>query len=117
MRSANCKPVAEYCVSTASYDVTKDGVKVAVLTFPKSSYRLGETINGVVEINERKGRARVLQVRFSLFDPFGLLNEIVAHISSRRSSRPTNHYPRLFFQPPQTDTCAEPTPTTSPRTF
>jgi hypothetical protein len=48
----------------ASYDVNKDGVKVAVLTFPKSSYRLGETISGVVELNERRGRARVVQVRF-----------------------------------------------------
>lgn len=46
----------------ASYDVTKDGVKVAVLTFPKVAYRLGETVLGVVEMNERTGRARVLQV-------------------------------------------------------
>ena len=46
----------------ASYDVNKDGVKVAVLTFPKSAYRLGETILGVVEVNERHHRARVLKV-------------------------------------------------------
>ena len=46
----------------ASYDVNKDGVKVAVLTFPKSAYRLGETILGVVELNERHHRARVLKV-------------------------------------------------------
>jgi len=46
-----------------SYDVNKDGVKVAVLTFAKSAYRLGETVLGVVEFNDRKGRARVLQVR------------------------------------------------------
>ncbi|TFK28374.1 Rgp1-domain-containing protein [Coprinopsis marcescibilis] len=45
-----------------SYDVTKDGVKVAVLTFSKSAYRLGETVLGVVEINERKGRSRVVQM-------------------------------------------------------
>ncbi|CAK5278779.1 unnamed protein product, partial [Mycena citricolor] len=45
-----------------SYDITKDGVTVAVLTFPKSAYRLGETVNGVVEINWRNGRGRVLQV-------------------------------------------------------
>ena len=49
-----------------SYDVTKDGVKVAVLTFPKAAYRVGETMLGVVEMNERTGRARVLQVPFSL---------------------------------------------------
>ena len=45
-----------------SYDVNKDGVKVAVLTFTKSAYRLGETVLGVVELNERVGRARVLKV-------------------------------------------------------
>ncbi|TFY53662.1 hypothetical protein EVJ58_g9327, partial [Rhodofomes roseus] len=46
----------------ASYDVNKDGVKVAVLTFTKSAYRLGETVLGVVELNERPSRARVLKV-------------------------------------------------------
>lgn len=45
-----------------SYDVNKDGVKVAVLTFTKSAYRLGETVLGVVELNERHGRSRVLSV-------------------------------------------------------
>ncbi|KAJ4485253.1 Rgp1-domain-containing protein [Lentinula aciculospora] len=45
-----------------SYDVNKDGVKVAVLTFIKSAFRLGETIHGVVELNERQGRARVVQL-------------------------------------------------------
>lgn len=50
-------------VRIVSYDVNKDGVKVAVLTFTKSAYRLGETVLGVVEFNGRKGRARVLQVR------------------------------------------------------
>ncbi|KAI5992450.1 Rgp1-domain-containing protein [Pisolithus albus] len=45
-----------------SYDVNKDGVKVAVLTFPKSAYRLGETVLGVVELNEVRGRARVLSL-------------------------------------------------------
>lgn len=47
---------------TVSYDVNKDGVKVAVLTFTKSAYRLGETVLGVVELNERQGRSRVLSV-------------------------------------------------------
>ncbi|KAG2356055.1 Rgp1-domain-containing protein [Suillus spraguei] len=35
-------------VPLVSYDVTKDGVKVAVLTFTKSAYRLGETVLGVL---------------------------------------------------------------------
>jgi hypothetical protein len=48
----------------ASYDIEKDGVKVAVLTFAKSAYRLGETVLGVVEVNEKGGRAVVLKVSF-----------------------------------------------------
>ena len=46
-----------------SYDVNKNGVKVAVLTFMKSAWRLGETVLGVVELNDREGRARILKVR------------------------------------------------------
>lgn len=52
-----------FLVLPASYDVNKDGVKVAILTFPKAAYRLGETVLGVVELNDRKNRARVLQVQ------------------------------------------------------
>ncbi|KAG1855996.1 Rgp1-domain-containing protein, partial [Suillus subluteus] len=49
-----------------SYDVTKDDVKVAVLTFTKSAYRLGETVLGVVEINERDGRGKVISLNATL---------------------------------------------------
>jgi RAB6A-GEF complex partner protein 2 len=52
----------DHFVIAVSYDVNKDGVKVAVLTFTKSAYRLGETVLGVVELNERTSRARVLSV-------------------------------------------------------
>ncbi|KAL5534971.1 RGP1 [Sanghuangporus sanghuang] len=45
-----------------SYDVNKDGIKVAVLTFTKSAYRLGETVIGVVELNDISSRARVLKL-------------------------------------------------------
>jgi len=44
-----------------SYDIEKDGAKVAVLTFVKSAYRLGETILGVVDINFPGGRTKVLK--------------------------------------------------------
>ena len=44
-----------------SYDVNKDGIKVAVLTFMKSAWRLGETVLGIVELNDREGRARILK--------------------------------------------------------
>ena len=50
-----------------SYDVNKDGVKVAVLTFMKSAWRLGETVLGVVELNDREGRARILKAGTLLF--------------------------------------------------
>lgn len=50
-----------------SYDVHKDGVKVAVLTFTKQAWRLGETVVGVVEVNERSGRGRVLKVCVFVF--------------------------------------------------
>lgn len=53
-------------VLLASYDVHKDGVKVAVLTFTKSAYRLGETVLGVVQCNHRASRAKVLKVRDTL---------------------------------------------------
>ncbi|KAF8845538.1 Rgp1-domain-containing protein [Paxillus ammoniavirescens] len=45
-----------------SYDVNKEGVKVAVLTFTKSAYRLGETVLGVVELNDRQSRSRVMSL-------------------------------------------------------
>ncbi len=51
-----------FMLFTVSYDVNKDGTKVAVLTFTKSAYRLGETVLGVVELNWRPSRARVLKV-------------------------------------------------------
>jgi hypothetical protein len=47
--------------------VYKDGVKVAVLTFMKSAWRLGETVLGVVELNDREGRARILKAGTLLF--------------------------------------------------
>ncbi|KAJ7439680.1 hypothetical protein FB451DRAFT_1415612 [Mycena latifolia] len=45
-----------------SYDITKDGVTVAVLTFPKGAFQLGETVNGMVEVNWREGRGHALQL-------------------------------------------------------
>ncbi|KAG8951556.1 hypothetical protein FRC04_005842 [Tulasnella sp. 424] len=44
-----------------SYDISKDGVKVAVLTFVKTAFRLGETVTGVVEFNGLQTRGRVLK--------------------------------------------------------
>ena len=57
-----CQNLLTQALHTASFNVNKDGVKVTVLTFTKSAYRLGETVVGAVEINERGGRSRVLKV-------------------------------------------------------
>lgn len=47
-----------------SYNITKDGVMVAELTFVKSAFRVGETVMGLVEFNLPQSRARVLKVGF-----------------------------------------------------
>ncbi|KAI0761670.1 Rgp1-domain-containing protein [Trametes elegans] len=71
----------------ASYDVTKDGIKVAVLTFPKSSYRLGETILGVVETNDRASRARVLKLSAMLEAHESLPSNIASPALSKQLRR------------------------------
>jgi hypothetical protein len=45
----------------ASYDIAKDGEMIAVLTLIKTSYRLGESVLGVVDLNGASHR-RVLKV-------------------------------------------------------
>ncbi|KAG5644125.1 hypothetical protein DXG03_009072 [Asterophora parasitica] len=71
----------------ASYDVNKDGVKVAVLTFTKAAYRLGETVLGVVELNQRASRARVLQLSAILEAHESLPSTISPQTSSRHLRR------------------------------
>jgi len=45
-----------------SYDIAKDGHLVAVLTLIKSTYRLGESVLGVVTFNQPRVERRVLKV-------------------------------------------------------
>ncbi|TFK38749.1 Rgp1-domain-containing protein [Crucibulum laeve] len=70
----------------ASYDVNKDGVKVAVLTFTKAAYRLGETVCGVVELNERSSRARVLKLS-AILEAHETLPSTISPPSSSRHLR------------------------------
>ncbi|KAG8889037.1 hypothetical protein FRB98_005934 [Tulasnella sp. 332] len=49
-----------------SYNITKESIKVAELTFVKSAFRVGETVIGLVEFNLAQTRARVLKVRDDL---------------------------------------------------
>lgn len=48
--------------SSASYDIAKDGDMVAVLTLIKTTYRLGETVLGVVAFNSPGSERHVLKV-------------------------------------------------------
>lgn len=83
-------PILAYLLpidGSVSYDVNKSGVKVAVLTFGKSAYRLGETVLGVVELNERLARSRVLKVRFHPFSPHNWAVVLILLYSSPRSSK------------------------------
>ena len=53
------RTVANMCC-LVSYDITKDGYRIATLTLVKSAYRLGDTVNVMVTLNG--GEARVLRV-------------------------------------------------------
>ncbi|GMK56800.1 hypothetical protein CspeluHIS016_0306400 [Cutaneotrichosporon spelunceum] len=55
----------------ASYDIRQDGEVVAVLTLIKTTYRLGETVTGVVTFNTRQDR-RVLK-----FSAYLETNEVI----------------------------------------
>ncbi|KAI0294813.1 Rgp1-domain-containing protein [Russula brevipes] len=68
-----------------SYDVNKDGVKVAVLTFMKSAWRLGETVLGVVELNDQEGRARILKLSAMLEAHESLPSEIASPPDARHA--------------------------------
>lgn len=52
-------------LSSASYDIAKDGDVVAVLTLIKTTYRLGETVLGVVSFNSPAAERHVLKVCLS----------------------------------------------------
>ncbi|KAG8682664.1 hypothetical protein FRC08_014818, partial [Ceratobasidium sp. 394] len=44
-----------------SFDIAKDGQTVAVVTFVKAAYRLGETVLGAIEFNDTSLEGRVLK--------------------------------------------------------
>jgi len=72
-----------------SFDVNKDGVKVAVLTFTKSAYRLGETVLCVVDVNERLGRSRALKLS-AMLESHEMLPMSLASRSNTRLLRRTH---------------------------
>jgi hypothetical protein len=59
----------------ASYDVNKGGSPVAILTLPKTIFRLGESVHGTIEINCFEGvPISVLKVRLAPNLLVGLLD-------------------------------------------
>jgi hypothetical protein len=53
-------------LAIVSYDIAKDGKTVAIITFVKASYRLGETVLGAIEFNNPSMDGQVLKVRLAL---------------------------------------------------
>ncbi|CCO33369.1 hypothetical protein BN14_07444 [Rhizoctonia solani AG-1 IB] len=49
-----------------SYDIAKDGKTVAIITFVKASYRLGETVLGAIEFNNPSMDGQVLKYSATL---------------------------------------------------
>ncbi|KAK4688655.1 RAB6A-GEF complex partner protein 2, partial [Tremellales sp. Uapishka_1] len=66
-----------------SYDIAKEGEMVAVLTLIKTTYRLGETVLGVVTFNQASSERRVLK-----FSAFLESHEIIPETLLPPSSKP-----------------------------
>lgn len=49
-----------------SFDINKDGYMVASLTLVKSAYRLGETVSGMIVVNNGQGRVLRVGLLFSI---------------------------------------------------
>jgi hypothetical protein len=46
----------------ALYEVHRGGIPVATLTMPKTTFRLGETVHGVISFNCMAGALQVIKV-------------------------------------------------------
>ncbi|KAF8330350.1 Rgp1-domain-containing protein [Cantharellus anzutake] len=96
----SCRQVVEVMTRNpkkVSYDIAKDGEDVAVLTFVKSAYRVGETILGILDINLAPGHARVLKLSAALEAQETLPSPIQTHAFSRNSHRRTHSEYALSF--------------------
>lgn len=60
VRSADVSGASLTLFNPVSYDINKDGYRIATLTLVKSAYRLGDTVNAMISLNG--GAARVLRV-------------------------------------------------------
>ena len=64
-------------IDIASYDIAKDGDMVAVLTLIKTTYRLGESVLGVVTFNQPSYERRVLKVGLHPNDMIPVLSDVL----------------------------------------
>lgn len=77
-------------ICAASYDIAKDGDLVSVFTLTKTAYRLGESILGVVDINDTSSCRQVLKVS-AFLESTDLIPSALLPLSPRggRSAQPS----------------------------
>ncbi|SOV07523.1 uncharacterized protein UDID_05296 [Ustilago sp. UG-2017a] len=89
--SNSCKAAVEALARTAtkvSYDISKDGKVAAVLTLVRSRYRLGETITGVININNSQSLARIARMS-AVLETLEEIQPSIATLPAGRSQRAT----------------------------
>ncbi|GAC93875.1 hypothetical protein PHSY_001442 [Pseudozyma hubeiensis SY62] len=89
--SSSCKAAVEALARTSSkvtYDISKDGKVAAVLTLVRSRYRLGETITGVININNQQSLARIARMSATL-ETFEEVQPSIATLPPGRLQRAT----------------------------
>uniref|UniRef100_V5EVF8 Rgp1-domain-containing protein n=2 Tax=Kalmanozyma brasiliensis (strain GHG001) TaxID=1365824 RepID=V5EVF8_KALBG len=87
----SCKATIEALArssSKVSYDIAKDGKVAAVLTLVRSRYRLGETITGVININNAHSLARIARMSATL-ETFEDVQPSIATLPAGRLQRVT----------------------------
>ena len=88
---STCKAAVEALARSSSkvtYDISKDGKIAAVLTLVRSRYRLGETITGVININNHQSLARIARMSATL-ETFEEVQPSIATLPPGRSQRAT----------------------------
>ncbi|SNX85915.1 uncharacterized protein MEPE_04624 [Melanopsichium pennsylvanicum] len=86
-----CKAAVEALArssSKVSYDISKEGKVAAVLTLVRSRYRLGETITGVININNLSSLARIARMSATL-ETFEEVQPSIATLPPGRLQRAT----------------------------
>ncbi|TKY84508.1 hypothetical protein EX895_006409 [Sporisorium graminicola] len=89
--SSTCRAAIEALARTSSkvtYDISKDGKVAAVLTLVRSRYRLGETITGVININNHQSLARIARMSATL-ETFEEVQPSIATLPPGRLQRAT----------------------------